>query len=113
MLSGCSSKGTVSYTAEMPDVFYRSKINLNLTLRSITSGIPLRADILGCGGFLLSNYQPELCEYFTPDVDFVYFNDMDDLDQRSTTTWRMRKNAVPLPHMDTGGPVIFSPITPS
>ena len=49
------SKGTVSYTAEMPDVFYRSKINLNLTLRSITSGIPLRAlDILGCGGFLLS-----------------------------------------------------------
>lgn len=77
------SKGTVSYTAEMPDVFYRSKINLNLTLRSITSGIPLRAlDILGCGGFLLSNYQPELCEYFTPDVDFVYFNDMDDLEQK-------------------------------
>ncbi len=28
MLSGCSLKGTVSYTAEMPDVFYRSKINL-------------------------------------------------------------------------------------
>ena len=77
------SKGTVSYTAEMPDVFYRSRINLNLTLRSITSGIPLRAlDILGCGGFLLSNYQPELCEYFTPDVDFVYFNDMDDLEQK-------------------------------
>jgi spore maturation protein CgeB len=74
------SMGTVSYTEQMPDVFYRSKINLNVTLRSITSGIPLRAiDILGCGGFLLSNYQPELCEFFTPDVDFVYFEDMDDM----------------------------------
>ena len=78
------SKGGVSYTYKMPDVFYHSKINLNITLRSITSGIPLRAlDILGCGGFLLSNYQPELCEYFTPDVDFVYFEDMDDLEQKA------------------------------
>lgn len=75
--------GTISYTAQMPDVFYRSKINLNITLRSITSGIPLRAiDILGCGGFLLTNYQPELCEFFTPGVDFVYFEDMDDLEQK-------------------------------
>lgn len=78
------SKGGVSYTYEMPNVFYRSKINLNITLRSITSGIPLRAlDILGCGGFLLSNYQSELCEYFTPGVDFVYFEDMDDLEQKA------------------------------
>ena len=76
--------GIVSYTAEMPDIFHTTKINLNITLRSITSGIPLRAiDILGCGGFLLSNYQPELCEYFTPDVDFVYFEDPDDLAEKS------------------------------
>lgn len=77
--------GIVSYTAEMPDIFHTTKINLNITLRSITSGIPLRAiDILGCGGFLLSNYQPELCEYFTPDVDFVYFEDPDDLAEKVT-----------------------------
>lgn len=75
--------GIVSYTSQMPDVFHTSKINLNITLRSITSGIPLRAiDILGCGGFLLSNYQPELCEYFTPDEDFVYFEDLADLEQK-------------------------------
>lgn len=78
-------KGTISYTSEMPTVFHRSKINLNITLRSITSGIPLRAiDIMGCGGFLLSNYQPELCEYFTPDIDFVYFEDMKDLEEKAT-----------------------------
>lgn len=75
--------GIISYTSQMPDVFHTSKINLNITLRSITSGIPLRAiDILGCGGFLLSNYQPELCEYFTPDEDFVYFEDLADLERK-------------------------------
>ena len=75
--------GVVSYTAEMPDIFHNTKINLNITLRSITSGIPLRAiDILGCGGFLLSNYQAELCEYFTPDKDFVYFEDSTDLKEK-------------------------------
>ena len=39
----------------------------------------LRAlDILGCGGFLLSNFQPELAEYFTPNQDFVYYEDLFD-----------------------------------
>ena len=41
--------------------------------------MPLRAlDILGCGGFLLSNFQPELAEYFTPNQDFVYYEDLYD-----------------------------------
>ena len=73
-------KGTVSYLAEMPEVFCHSKININITLRSITSGIPLRAiDILGCQGFLLTNYQTELSEWLVPNVDFVYYEDLYDL----------------------------------
>lgn len=77
-------KGTVSYTKEMPQVFYKSKINLNITLRSIISGIPLRAlDIMGCAGFLLTNYQPELAEYFEPGQDFVYYNSLADLIQKA------------------------------
>lgn len=72
--------GFISYTEEMPSVFCHSKINLNISLRSITSGIPLRClDIMGAGGFLLSNYQPELAEYFTPGDDFVYFESDEDL----------------------------------
>lgn len=72
-------KGTAHYTTEMPFVFACSKINLNLTLRSITSGIPLRAlDIMGCGGFLLSNYQPELDEYFSNGCEYVYFENKED-----------------------------------
>lgn len=72
--------GFISYDDVMPVIFHRSKINLNFSLRSISSGIPLRCmDILGCGGFLLSNYQPELAEYFIPNVDFVYFEREQDL----------------------------------
>ena len=64
----------------MPSVFYHSKINLNFSLRSITSGIPLRCmDILGANGFLLSNYQPELAEFFSPNEDFVFFESEYDL----------------------------------
>ena len=52
--------GPVDYVKEMPYVFKNTKINLNMTLRSIWTGIPLRAiDVMGCGGFLLTNYQAD------------------------------------------------------
>lgn len=73
----------VSYTDELPGVFWKSKINLNITARSVTSGIPQRAmDIMGAGGFLLSNYQAELSEYFVPGEEFVYFEDEKDLKEK-------------------------------
>ena len=71
--------GTAHYFSEMPKIFQLSKINLNITLKSIQSGIPLRAlDIMGSGGFLLSNYQPELTEYFVPDQDIVFYESIPD-----------------------------------
>lgn len=77
---GVINKGKINYYDDMPFVFMNSKINLNITLRSIKSGIPLRAfDIMGSGGFLLTNYQEELIEYFEPDKDFVYYTDYVDL----------------------------------
>jgi len=77
---GIENMGTVDYHNEMPYVFHYSKINLNITLKSIKSGIPLRAvDIMSAGGFLLTNYQADLLRHFTPDEDFVYYNDLDDL----------------------------------
>lgn len=72
--------GAVDYYEVMPHVFKNSKINLNITLRSIRSGIPLRAfDIMGCGGFLLTNFQPDLLDIFVPDEDFVFYDGEDDL----------------------------------
>lgn len=72
--------GQVDYDSEMPLVFKQSKINLNFTLRSIQSGIPLRAmDIMGCGGFLLSNFQADFLDYFVPGEDFVIYESREDL----------------------------------
>ena len=72
--------GIVSYQQEMPEVFRRSKINLNITLRSIESGMPLRAlDVMGAGGFLLSNYQTELAENFVDGEELVLFESEEDL----------------------------------
>ena len=72
--------GVADYYSEMPYVFSHSKINLNITLKSIHSGIPLRCmDIMGNGGFLISNFQEDFLDYFVPDEDFVYYTDADDL----------------------------------
>ena len=72
--------GIVSYDKGMPEVFRRSKMNLNITLRSIESGIPLRAlDIMGAGGFLLSNYQAELADNFVDGEELVLFDSAEDL----------------------------------
>lgn len=72
--------GAIDWEESMPAVFKNSKINLNITLRSITSGMPLRAfDIMGAGGFLLTNYQQDFLDYFVPDEDYVYFTDEQDM----------------------------------
>lgn len=62
--------GRVKTLTEMPLVFYHSKINLNMTAKAIRTGLPLRIfDILACGGFLLTNYQAELADYFSIGTD--------------------------------------------
>lgn len=70
----------INYKTEMPKVFRNTKVNLNISLRSILTGIPLRAmDILGAGGFLLSNYQSELAEYFAVGEEIELFDSEIDL----------------------------------
>lgn len=77
------NKGPVDYFNEMPILFHKSKININITLHSIKSGIPLRClDIMACRGFLLSNYQEELAEYFEDGVELVLWHDFADLQNK-------------------------------
>ncbi len=72
--------GTADYYRQMPLIFKQSRINLNISLRSIKSGIPLRAfDIMGSGGFLLSNFQTDFLEHFVPGEDYVYYESKEDL----------------------------------
>lgn len=83
IIPNAQNMGAIDYYSEMPYVFHNSKINLNISLRSIQSGIPLRCmDIMGAGGFLLTNFQADFLEHFIPDVDFVYFEDELDLIQK-------------------------------
>lgn len=65
---------------QMPLIFHESQINLNMTAKSIRSGIPQRVwDVLGCGGFLISNYQTELMEFLVPNEDFVFYSSEEEL----------------------------------
>ncbi|MCI9122790.1 MAG: glycosyltransferase [Eubacterium sp.] len=74
------NRGLAKTMEEMPIIFHNSKINLNITSKSIRSGIPLRVfDIMGCGGFILTNYQSELTDYFSPNEDLVIYDNLEDL----------------------------------
>jgi spore maturation protein CgeB len=91
-IPGLRNLGTVDYYAESPYAMKCAKINLNITLRSIKCGIPLRIiDILGCGGFLLTNYQPDMDRHFVAGEDYVYYESAEDA---------VRKAAYYLEHED-------------
>ena len=61
-------------------VYYSSKINLNITMRSIASGVPARVfDIMSVGGFVLSNWQEEIPELFEEDEEIVTYKTPEEL----------------------------------
>lgn len=65
---------------EMPKAFHLSKINLNMTIKPIETGLPLRIfDIMGCGGFLMTNYQSEISDLFEIGVDLETYSSMEEL----------------------------------
>lgn len=77
-------KGGVDYWTEMPFVFRDSRVNLNFTIPNIRSGIPLRVwDVLGAGGFLLTNFQAELPMYFENGKHLVWFSSEEELKEKA------------------------------
>ena len=83
-LKQVTHRGYADYYSQMPDVFRASRINLNVSLKLIKSGVPLRVfDILACGGFLITNYQEELYELFVPGEDFVVYESIEDLFEKA------------------------------
>ena len=78
LLNNCN-RGLADYAEVMPKVFSKSKINLHISLRSIHTGMPLRMlDIMGCGGFLLSNAQEELLEFFDENKHVAVYRSVDE-----------------------------------
>lgn len=79
-LQGVQVHEPVLYNEEAPKVFNLSRINLNMTMRTIETGVPQRVfDIMGAYGFVMSNWQEEAEELFVPDKEIVLFRDMEEL----------------------------------
>lgn len=86
-----------SYYSQMPFVFRHSVVNLNLTIPPIQTGLSLRVlDILGAGGFLLSNAQQELEEFFHVGTEVDTFHTLEELTD---------KTAFYLAHPDIAGQI--------
>lgn len=80
-LVNIENRGLADSLTMMPQIFHCSKININITSKTIQSGIPLRVfDILGAGGFLITNYQVEIGELFEPGEDLIVYEDLRDLE---------------------------------
>ncbi len=77
--SNVKNMGPVHYFDEMPYVFRYSKLNLCPTVRSIISGIPLRAlDIMKSRGTLFCSWQPELTEYFCDGESVILYSSLEE-----------------------------------
>lgn len=65
-------------------IFAGSKINLNISLKGIEGGTPQRImDILGAGGFVLTNYCAETAELFEEDKEIVMFKTPEELVEKA------------------------------
>ena len=75
-----NNQGVVSSNRHQKVVFHLSKINLNITTKPIMSGLSLRVwDVMGSGGFLMSNYQEEIEDYFVIGEDLEVFSSEEEL----------------------------------
>ena len=82
-LNGVNTHGTVKTLTQMPWIFRNSKINLNMTIKPIRTGLPLRIfDILGCGGFCMTNYQEELEDLFRIGTDLEAYGSPEELEEK-------------------------------
>lgn len=80
VLSHVNIMPPVSAGYEAHCIFKNSKINLNISLKGIEAGTPLRVmDIMGAGGFVMTNYSPETAELFEEDKEIVMFRTPEEL----------------------------------
>lgn len=80
LVPNANYKWRATYYSQMPYVFRHAQINLNLSLPSIQTGLPLRIfDVLGAGGFLMTNKTSEIEEHFKIGHDIETFETLEEL----------------------------------
>ena len=68
---------------EAPIVYNHSNVNLCITLKSIHSGVPLRAfEIMASKGLLLMNHQKDMDDIFTEGEDYLMYKSEWDFDKK-------------------------------
>jgi len=79
-LINVNNKGPANSLTQMPKIFRLSKINLNITMRPIQTGLSLRVfDVLGSGGFLITNYQAEISSLYEIGTDLETYSSLEEL----------------------------------
>nr|MCR4746048.1 glycosyltransferase [Lachnospiraceae bacterium] len=79
-ISGVKYYPWLYYEDTLPKAYNFSRINLSISLHSISSGIPLRVfDIMGAGGFIMTNYQPEVEELFNLGREIVVYHNLEEM----------------------------------
>lgn len=83
LLPKVHNKGFARSRTEMPLIFRHSKINLNITAKSIRNGLSQRIfDVLGSGGFLITNYQNDLEGVFDIGEDLEVYTSLEELNDK-------------------------------
>lgn len=79
LIPGMTCGGPAEYPDGALSVYRRSKINLNVTRIYAGDVVANRVwDILACGGFLLTDYRPELERHFEIGKDLVCYRSIDE-----------------------------------
>lgn len=84
MLPGVSVRGRVNYDDEMYKVFAFSKLNLNITMAGIETGVPQRVfDIMSIGGVCLTDHQKELDELFDTGKELITADSPEEMKEKA------------------------------
>ncbi|MBI1389994.1 MAG: glycosyltransferase [bacterium] len=78
--AACYAGKRIEYEYELPRLYASAKININIFhVQCVAAPNPRVYDVLACGGFLLSNYNPGLEDEFNIGEDLDVFHTRDEL----------------------------------
>ncbi len=83
VLTDCYMGKRLDYFRELPNVYAASTININIFhTQCVAAPNPRVYDVLACGGFLLTSYNPGLEDEFEIGVDFDVFESREELGEK-------------------------------
>lgn len=76
-------RGKADHWTQLPRVYNATRINLNITRPYSDRGAPMRVfDVLGCGGFLLTNHPHTVRRWFRPGKEVETYESVKELKEK-------------------------------